>query len=43
MYVQLLRDPEGGEQWDVFRAFEGSLPEEADIPSYDALIFTGSK
>lgn len=43
IYVQLLRDPAREEVWDVFRAFEGSFPEEADIASYDTLIFTGSK
>jgi len=43
MYVSLLKDADAKEEWDCFRTFEGSFPSDADIPNYEALIFTGSK
>ena len=42
-YKKMLAEPDEEEQWDVFRAFEGSFPTDDVAPEYDCIVLTGSK
>jgi len=42
-YLRMLREGELEEDWDIYRGFEGQLPDDETVSKYDALIFTGSK